>query len=382
MSTLFVLPHWALKSEVWMTRMVQALGQDISHIACENPPESNADLPWKFVPLKQNSSILFRTLREMGALSCGIEQTALEKAALDPRVKQILVNYLPFALKYEGVWQKAKKPLFIHCHGYDITWDLQRRSLWRPRVHPSDYKARVLRLSSIGVFIVNSEHSRRKLLDLGILKSRIVIRPFGVPSNEVFHSRKGVRKAVKILFIGRLVDFKGPDLLIKAFELATEMGMSAELILGGNGAMRPMCESMRQRSQYKDRIKLLGAVSPEEADVLRREADIFSAHSCKGRITNQEEALGVAFLEAMAAGLPVVTGRSGGIPEYIENQKTGILFEPGDIQSHADALRTLASDPALREAIGSAAWRHVRANFSLEMEKKSLRKILGLDSFG
>lgn len=379
MSILFGMPRWGEKSEVWMTRMIDALGDEISYIACENPPDAADGRPWEFETLKQSRFIPSRALRRMGVLSAGIEQEAMEKAARDPRVKVILVNYLPFALQYEKVWRKADKPLFVHCHGYDLTWDFRMpRVCWVP-YHPPAYKARVRGLSAISTFLVNSEYSKKRLIDIGIPESRVVVRRFGVPADDVFAVREAGRKTVKILFVGRLIDCKGPDLLIRAFEWAIEMGMEAELIIAGDGPQRGECEALRQRSKYKDRISMLGPVSGDHAAALRREADIFSAHSCKGRVSNQEESLGVAFLEAMAAGLPVATGRSGGIPEYIEHGKTGILFEPGDIEAHAIVLRTLSLDPRLRETIGIAAWRYVRANMSLALERNALRALLGLN---
>jgi len=111
---------------------------------------------------------------------------------------------------------------------------------------------------------------------------------------------------------------------------------------------------------------------------LRREADIFTAHNCTGEVTNQEEAFGVSFAEASADGLPVVTGRSGGIPEIVEDGVTGILFEPGDVEAHAEALLMLASDPERRARMGEAAWRRARERFPLSNEGPGLRTILGL----
>ncbi|MCH8923254.1 MAG: glycosyltransferase, partial [Planctomycetes bacterium] len=67
---------------------------------------------------------------------------------------------------------------------------------------------------------------------------------------------------------------------------------------------------------------------------LRAEADIFTAHNCTGPITRQEEAFGVSIVEAMAAGLPVVSGRSGSLPEIVEDRVDGILVEPGDREAH------------------------------------------------
>src|SRR5207249_10069750 len=100
--------------------------------------------------------------------------------------------------------------------------------------------------------------------------------------------------------------------------------------------------------------------------------------NCLGLISNQEESSGVSFAEAMAEGLPIVSGRSGSLPEVITDGVHGILFEPGDVDAHADALLRLASDPELRAQMGQSGWERVRDNWSLQNEVKELRSILGL----
>ena len=101
-------------------------------------------------------------------------------------------------------------------------------------------------------------------------------------------------------------------------------------------------------------------------------------HSKKGDASGQEEAFGVAFLDAMAAGLPVVTGRSGGIAEIVEHEKTGFLFRPGDVHGHADYLRQLVEDRSLSHRMGIAGWERVNAHFTQERSDATLRDILNI----
>jgi glycosyltransferase involved in cell wall biosynthesis len=96
----------------------------------------------------------------------------------------------------------------------------------------------------------------------------------------------------------------------------------------------------------------------------------------KGSLSNQEEAFGVSIIEAMGAGLPVVTGESGGIKETVIPNKTGFLFTPGDVKAHAQYLIKLAENHVMRARMGKNAYQHVLENFTLENEKKTLLKIL------
>jgi colanic acid/amylovoran biosynthesis glycosyltransferase len=183
---------------------------------------------------------------------------------------------------------------------------------------------------------------------------------------------------MNILYLGRLVDCKGPELVIRAFEQACDRGMDAMLTIAGDGPLRLTCELLRARSPYAGRIEFLGEVDRAAGVQLREKADVFCAHNCLGPITLQEEAFGVAFVEAMAAGLPVVTGRNGSLPEIMEDGKQGILVEPGNVKAQAEAFLRLANDPALRQQMGRSGWERAGQLFSSQQEIARLREILGV----
>jgi glycosyltransferase involved in cell wall biosynthesis len=86
----------------------------------------------------------------------------------------------------------------------------------------------------------------------------------------------------------------------------------------------------------------------------------------------------VAIVEAMAAGLPVVSCDIGGPAEIVRHGKTGILVAPGDVAAQADALLQLSRDPTLRSRMGRAGWQRARDCYSYEREKTRLLQILGL----
>ena len=116
-------------------------------------------------------------------------------------------------------------------------------------------------------------------------------------------------------------------------------------------------------------------VEADRGEQLRQEADLFTAHNQLGPASGQEEAFGVSIIEAMAAGLPVVSGRSGSLEEVIGDE-AGILVEPGDVAAHGRALVRLASSPQLRQTMGAAGWRRCRERFTIERESTQLRQIL------
>jgi phosphatidylinositol alpha-1,6-mannosyltransferase len=119
-------------------------------------------------------------------------------------------------------------------------------------------------------------------------------------------------------------------------------------------------------------------VNRDEAAELIAKADIFTVHLNKGVLTNREEAFGVVFIEAMAAGLPIVAGNSGAITETVIDGKTGILFEPEDVSGQAAALFKLGTDLDMRNRMGKEAWLLAKERFSMDQEKTKLRRILNL----
>jgi glycosyltransferase involved in cell wall biosynthesis len=378
MSILFALPQWGLVSELWATRMAAALRPDLSAIACRNPPRAKWCDEVPFIDLNRRPWSE-RLLHRSEAGRAGTASRRMTEATNNEQVRCVLVHYAAFAVQLREALERLSKPLYIYCHGYDVTWDLRYHQLATSNMHASDYVQAVRQLSTRATFIANSRHTMGCLREIGIEDHRIVLRYFGIPAPAQPPQRPASSRSVNVLYLGRLIDFKGPDLVIKAFERACDKGMAGQLIMAGDGPLGVSCELLVRRSKYADRIKLLGAVDAETGQRLRRQADVFTAHSCKGALSGQSEAFGVAFAEAMADGLPVVTGRSGALPELVEDGVTGILFEPGDVDAHANALLVLAEDPQCRLRMGEEGWRRIRTHFPWEHERPELLRIMGLE---
>jgi glycosyltransferase involved in cell wall biosynthesis len=284
------------------------------------------------------------------------------------------IHYLTNAYFLNEFIEICDKKIYIHCHGYDVTWNLKHHSNSLINYHPTDYLPTIKQLTKKATFIANSEFTKQKLLKINISCECIKVLRFGCHVEGLSSNNKNRR--IKILYLGRLVDFKGPDLTIKAFEKACELGLIGDLIIAGDGPLRITCQLLKIRSKYSKNIEILGPVNYEKGRALRQECDIFTAHNMKGSLTNQEEAYGVSIIEAMGAGLPIVTGESGGIVENVINSKTGLLFKPGNVDQHAEYLLRIAKDKLFRKELSVSAFNHVNAYYSIEHEKLNLLKIL------
>lgn len=357
MGVLFVMPTWATPSELWMQRMLGALSDRLVGVACYRPAAST----WK--DACPTIDLVDR------ARSVEVLRDAIGR--LKPT--SILIHYLPFAMQLEAAW-RDRASTFAHAHGYDITWNGRRHEPPHEKRFDDDYPSRVVALSRNATLLANSHSTRRALESVGVDPSRIVVKYLGVPVPEAIPDRPS--DPLRMLYLGRLVDFKGPTQTIKAFARAVASGLDATLTLAGDGPMRDACRAAIAQSGCAERIDMIGEVDASTGERLRRESHIFTAHNQTGPVSNQQEAFGVSYVESMADGLPVVTGRNGSIPELIDDGVEGVLFEPGDINAHARALVKLGSDRQLRERLGRSAHDKARSCFSTEHEATQLRQLM------
>lgn len=380
MGVLFFAHSFDSPSHLWMRRHEEILRSHISVMVSDTDAQIPSDRKYRRVRIEGRSllrRILSRSTYLGRTFPYELDCRKLISLFKKDDVSVIYLNFLTVAVKYARALKSTDKPVFVHCHGYDVTWDLRYQipgKLGEP-IHSDSYVKDVLDLPDNVQFIANSMATAQRLDDIGIGRERVHLKYMGVPRSETTKQHHD-KPSVNILFLGRLVDCKGPDLVIRAFECACDKGLVGDLFLAGDGFLNLMCFVQQRRSKYKERIHLLGAVSESQGHVLRMDADIFTAHNCMGPVSHQEEAFGVSIAEAMSAGLPVISAKSGSLPELIEDGSQGILVEPGDIDAHANAFLRLAKDSSLRQTMGDAGVETIRNKFSLKIEKARLLEIL------
>ena len=373
----------AAPSQLWMRRMLEYVAAEAAGVADFRP------LPPEFAGRFRYFPVLDQSLPRRVSLRLTRGRTEAWRALQRPSRRRLrtalaaancaLVHYLNVALLCPEPLVKAAdagRPIFVHCHGVDVTWD-GRQSDGRP-THADDYLARALDLSRHVTLIANSDFTRGRLVAAGFDAARIVTKPLGVEVPPRPPCRRRGGGPLELLYLGRLVDFKGPDLTLRAFEIACDRGLDGRLTFAGDGPMRTDLERLRNASPHRDRVRLLGATDAATGERLRRDADLFVAHHRLGPDTNQEEAFGVSYVEAMADALPVVSAKSGALPETV-GPAGGVLVEPGDVEAQAASFVGLANDPERRAALGAAGHARAAAYYTTDLERRRLRDLLGLE---
>jgi phosphatidylinositol alpha-1,6-mannosyltransferase len=178
--------------------------------------------------------------------------------------------------------------------------------------------------------------------------------------------------------VSRLVPRKGQDTLIRAWPRVLAVVPEAVLLLVGGGSDRERLTRLARDAGVAHAVHFTGAVPWSEIPPYIDAADVFAMPCRTRRFGLEAEALGIVFLEAAAAGKPVVAGDSGGAPDAVRHGKTGYLVDPYNTVAVAVRLIELLTDPARARALGEAGRTWVTTEWSWNHSGAVLRALLDL----
>lgn len=203
-------------------------------------------------------------------------------------------------------------------------------------------------------------------------RERIVVIENGVDLKEIPSPEEGValrqelgiaRDAPVILFVGRLVEQKAPEVFVRAALRLLERFPGAVFLLAGEGPLQPMLHQMIDRAGKARSVRLLGY----RADTPRLYA---AAHLFV--LPSRWEGLPYALLEAMAAGLPVVASEIPCLAEVVRPGEDGLLVPPDNPDALAEAMASLLQEPEKARALGASARERVCRHYTLERQINQL----------
>jgi glycosyltransferase involved in cell wall biosynthesis len=188
-------------------------------------------------------------------------------------------------------------------------------------------------------------------------------RPLDLPDDPIPDAPSGLRLA----FVGTDWRRKGLDVLLEAVAALAGTDRPATLVIMGPEANDRDLSALVSAFALQDRVRRVGRVSRDTLRSHLWHSDVFV-------LPSRREALGVAVLEGMAAGLPVVVTSTGGIPEIVRPGVEGYLVDPGSPVALAEALGRLLDDPEGRAAMAGAALRRAE-EFSVATMTRAIRDI-------
>lgn len=172
-----------------------------------------------------------------------------------------------------------------------------------------------------------------------------------------------------VLCVARLAPGKGHDVLLRAFDKVRRRLPQANLRIAGDGPCRNLLEDQTRSMGFNGSVKFLGNLGPDRLGDEYRRCDLFT-------MVSRQEAFPTVFLEANAHGKASVAGRTGGVPEVVQDGITGVIVDPHDVQAVADAIIELLNDPAKRRKMGEAARQRVLAEFTHKKLGENLVNVL------
>ncbi len=283
-----------------------------------------------------------------------------------PLAKQLNI---PLIVTFHGYYATANLGEIVNKNGLKYGQDyLSRRGQFFRELY---LRKRAQLFDEADCFIAVSEFIKNKLMAQGCPEAKIKVHYIGIDV-EKFTPDANMECQNIVLFVGRLVEKKGCEYLIKAIAQVQKTNPELELVIIGDGILRQKLEKLAANSLNKYRF--LGVQPPEAVKTWLNQAKMLVAPS----ITTDQgetEGLPIVILEAMAMGLPVISTIHAGIPEAVKHEETGFLIPEKDTETMAKYIIQLYQDSKLRKELGIAGQNRIKRDFNLKMNTIKLENI-------
>ena len=244
-------------------------------------------------------------------------------------------------LLHRGLVARGLKVPLVYTEHDSTPWTCRYRGRIEGLVRRCIYQQLNLRACrAANAVVINFPSFARELADRsGLPASHFVTVRNGANASSLgpttTFSSVATRSGRYVIFVGSLIERKGPDVLVRAL---SRVGLGCVLI--GDGPMRASLERLVSRSGLDERVVFLGALNHNEVQGYYAGAEALVLPSVS-------ETMSLVVVEALRAGVPVVASNLGGIASVIRHGVNGLLVTPGDETSLADALARLEGDEGL-----------------------------------
>jgi phosphatidylinositol alpha-1,6-mannosyltransferase len=320
---------------------------------------------WKNADAFDAETAGYRVERHPGTLM-------LPVPSVDKRMRRLIAEHdidtvwfgaaAPLALLAPRAREAGARRVLASTHGHEVGWSMLpgARSVLRRIGDASDVITYVSQYTRGRFASAFGPQAALEHLPPGVDTERFRPDP---ASRAEMRTRYRLGQRPTVLCLSRLVPRKGQDMLIRALPSIRRRVDGAALVIVGGGPYLDTLRGLAERSGVADHVTFTGGVPFAELPAFHAMADVF-AMPCRTRGAGLDvEGLGIVFLEASATGVPVVAGSSGGAPETVQHNKTGMVVDGNSVKQIADTVSELLADPDRAAAMGAAGREWVTAQW-------------------
>src|ERR1041385_8999112 len=267
------------------------------------------------------------------------------------------VHLLPFIEQWD-------KPCVVSFHGADVAH--------KPEI--KDYPGKLRRLfNAVPLVFARSQSLADRLIQLGCPPEKLRINRTGIPLIDFpFVDRQPPRDGKwKVVQACRLIPKKGVATSLRAFAIFKKDNPGAEFFIAGKGPLQPELEMLAGGLGILRDVHFVGFLSQPKLHELYANTHLF-LHPSETPPDQNQEGVPNSILEAMATGLTVLATRHGGIPEAVEEGRSGLVVEERDFEALATAMKNLVRSPFAFREMGALASESVAANFE---QREQIRQL-------
>jgi phosphatidylinositol alpha-1,6-mannosyltransferase len=325
----------------------------------EDPTHREVDAPFRLVEISRPRSRFLRV------------------AKLARELRSLIRERHP-DLVYSAYWRNAGvalrlamaglgvKPIYAQAiHGSEVAYLLTKPA---PRLHRSLFLWTIRRAKSL---VALGSYQAELLARIGVDGERVLTEPEGVDVARFAGVDNGALAAIRdghrlagrfvLLSVGRLVEHKGHDVVIRALPRAARSLPNLVYLIVGSGPDETRLRSLAREVGVEDSVVFCGRVSEAELVAYYNSCDAFIMMSRE--LPDDVEGFGIVFMEAAACGKPTIGGLSGGVRDAVVDGETGFLVEPTDVEAVADAIVRLGVDVPLAGRLGEAGRSRVHRSY-------------------
>lgn len=327
---------------------------------------------YKYLDLNENENFVekinYKTIRTLTKRQIKLIENFIEKNQID-------ISHFHYGTDcgiFYPLLKKLKIPSVVSFYGYDCSSFPDFLSGY------GGYYLKQRVFKHVTAVLAMSSDMKKDLIKAGCPESKIIIHYYGTDT-QLFYMRRDYKPKpnVIILILASLVPQKGHIFLIESFKKLIKAGNhNLVLRIAGTGELENELKSLVEKDNLEDKVVFTGALKYGSKEMMEeyRMADIF-VHPSVIATNGDKEGIPGTIIEAMSAGLPVISTYHAGIPYIIENEKTGLLVNEWDIKGLAETIERLVYDVELRKRLGQNAQRYALENLDIIEKEKELENI-------